>query len=232
MSIIHMTGWIPFFTCIAGFIVLYRKKPMLAIYLFLWFAGPLFATSYLLKFFAARYMIFIATIIILMTGYFLSKMKSKSASILLGTAIVLLFSVLNYPILFDYHKLNFPSFERLQYVEGIGSGYGMTDMVAIAKEKAKEKPVLVVGEGIFGVGSNIFESALPIYQTDIQVTGTWPLNKQVLQNYQPLLKDKHVLVMLNFESIKEVPKDWPLKLIKEYKKPYNTSYYRFYELTP
>ena len=55
------------------------------------------------------------------------------------------------------------------------------------------------------------------------------LEPEEFEFFKPIQPDEDTF---HFESIKEVPRDWPLKLIKEYKKPYNTSYYRFYELTP
>jgi 4-amino-4-deoxy-L-arabinose transferase-like glycosyltransferase len=230
-DLIQMTGWIPFFICVTGFIHLFFKKRVVSLYLSLWFFVPLFIISFALKYFAARYMVFLATLIMLMTGYVISIIESKMVRIFLLTCIGISFLYLIVPILFDYQKLHFPSFERLQYVEGISSGYGITDMVRIAQKKSEDKPVIVLGEGIFGVGSNIFESGLPLHEEDIQVVGVWPLNKEVLQSYQSQLTEKHILVMMNFESIKKVPGDWPLKLIKEYKKPYDTTYFVLYELT-
>jgi hypothetical protein len=235
-DLILMTGWTAFFICIAGFVYLFLKKKVLSLYLFLWFAAPLFAITYLVKYFAARYMIFLATLIILLAGYFISNIKYKKIGFVLFLLIIIPFLYLDLPILFDYQNLNFPRYEREQYVEGIASGYGMKEIAAFAKEQSEEKQVLIIGEGIFGLGSYIVESALPMKSQNIETTGLWPFTKEGLEQFQPQLKNKKIYVVLNNQVVlskngKKIPSDWPLKLIKHYKKQYNTDYFSLYELT-
>lgn len=230
LSLLQMTGWIAIIFAVVGLLRLDKKNPMLALYFIIYFL-PLFAVTLLLQHFFVRYVIFYATLLILLAGYCISTIKDGRWRISALGMVILAFSYFNIPMLFNYHKLDFPEFERYQYIEGIGSGYGIKEMADMIKEKSKEKQVLVIGEGGFGLGSNFIESAFPLYEKDVQFTGPWPLNKRVLEEHKPVLKDKYVFVMLNFQSVNNIPQDWPLKHIRSFKKPYDEPYLRLYELT-
>jgi 4-amino-4-deoxy-L-arabinose transferase-like glycosyltransferase len=230
IDLMQMTGWITFIIGVIGFISLFRKNKLLTLYLFIWFAAPLFAITFMVKYYAARYMIFLATMIVLLAGYFISQNKNKVIASLIGLLILISYIYFDYPILFDYSNLHFPRFEREQYVEGIGSGYGISDISEFTISKSKEKPVIILGEGIFGLGSYIVESAMPLNEKNVQVIGLWPFDKKALKSYQNQLKTHTIYVVMNGQTVKNVPRDWPLKLIKKYKKPYNNDYFSLYEL--
>lgn len=231
LMLFHMTGWITGIYAVFGFITLLKKETKLAVYLLIWFSSTLLVATFLLEHFFVRYILFCASPLVLIAGYWIASIRNSKYKILAGTVLLGSFFYFNYALWFNYTKMQFPYAERVQFVEGIASGYGIKEIAEFTKEKAKEKPVIIVNEGIFGVGAYNVESAFSLYEKEVTVTGTWPLSTGVLQNLQPYLKTHHIFVVLNYTEVSEVPKEWPIKLVKEYKKPYSQPYYKLYSLT-
>lgn len=228
--LLHMTGWISVVYALAGLIVLFSKRIYKALYFTLWLTGPIFATTYLLKHFFPRYMIFLATIIVLLAGYFLSNIKNTKVFLALGILLLGIFLYFDYPIIFNYHRLNFPAIEREQYVEGIASGYGINEIITYAKKRSTEKPVILLSEGIFGIGSNMIDANMSVNEKNIQSHGSWPMTRELLHAYQQHLPQKNVFVILNYRERSKVPNDWPIEHIKTYDNSYPYPHFSLYRL--
>ncbi len=228
VTLFLMTGLLPFLLSILGFILLWEKKRFLFFYLFSCFIIPLILFTFLLQFYFARYILFVVPFIILMCGYFLSQVSSKKMQIIFFGGLMYCIAYFDYPILYDYRALHFTQMERFQYVEGIASGVGMKDIITIAREKSKEKPVILLSEGGFGIAGYMLEASLQL-EDPMVVRGYWPLDKAKLIEYQQFLPDSHVYVIYAYRT--DFPSDWPIRKLKEYKKPYPETYYTLHELT-
>src|SRR3989339_566088 len=112
-----------------------------------------------------------------------------------------------------------------QYVEGETAGYGAKEIMEFARVKSKEKQVIVLAEGDYGLIGDV----LNVFLKDddkINIRGFWPLNEKTLFDNQKELKENLVYVV--FSQRKDFPTNWPIKLIKKYDKPgLRTAYYLF-----
>lgn len=133
----------------------------------------------------------------------------------------------NYFIWFNYLGIPFPPTDKGQYVEGETVGLGAREIIQYAREKTKEKPVLILAEGDFGMSGDILDTFLRPSDT-ISIKGYWPLGEKELLAHQSELADKYVFVVLAHQ--KTVPSNWPVRLITAYPKAGGAAIY-FLELT-
>lgn len=212
---------------IIGLIQLIRKDKNLGFYFLLWIIFPLTAIVFFTKVLFPRYLIFFASILLILAVYFLSNLPKsiKPAFLILFFISVAYF---NYTILFDYKNIPFPPVDRGQYIEGWPAGWGIKETMEFAREKSKEKPVIILSEGNFGMSYDVLDVFLK--PTDrITLKGYWPLDEKQLYENQPFIKDNYVYVF--FSHRKEFPKLWPIKLIKKIEKPGGKSSFYIFELT-
>lgn len=197
-----------------------KEKLNLFIYLSLWIIGSFFAVASFARVLFPRYIIFLASSLLIMAAYFLSRLKNKRTFFVL--IILYLFSVsyFDYTILFDYKNVPFPDIDRGQYVEGWSAGWGMKEIVEYAREKSKEKPAVLIAEGNFGLAGDVLDTFIKPGDK-IEIRAYWPLSVEDLLKNQSELNTKHVLVVLSHHM--EIPEGWPMELIKRYDKPNNKS---------
>jgi len=133
-----------------------------------------------------------------------------------------------YGFYFNPSLIPFPEIDKGQYVEGETAGWGAREMMEFARGKSKEKQVIILAEGDFGLIGDV----LNVFLKDddkINIRGFWPLDEKTLFDNQKELKENLVYVV--FSQRKDFPTNWPIKLIKKYDKPgLRTAYYLF-ELT-
>ncbi len=230
VMLLHMTGWIAALLAVLGLIKITFQNKFKGFYYGIWLFGTLLLITFSVKHFFPRYLIFSATLIILLTSYFIESIKNKKISYIFLTVLIGIFVYFDAPILFDYNKIDFPKKERVQYVEDISAGYGVSEIVDFAANKSKDKPVILLSEGIFGIGSNMIDAATGLDIKNVISVGSWPLTKEILVNYQQHLPDKYVFVVLNFRNPKKIPRDWPLKHLESFEKAYEYPYFSLYEL--
>ena len=126
-------------------------------------------------------------------------------------------------VLLSPKDIPFPAVDRGQYIEGITAGWGLKEILEFAREKAKEKPVILVVEGDFGVAGDQLEALKRSSDTKISIKGYWPLDEKALLKHQKDLKSNYVFVV--FSHNQNPKKEWPIKLfrftfyIKTYKTP-------------
>lgn len=213
---------------IFGLFSLYKKNQKLAFYITLWIVLPYLLLSFFSKVIFPRYLIFFASLFLILAAYKVSSFKDK---IKLITAMGIFFvSIIyfDYTILFTPKNIPFPEIDRGQYIEGITAGWGVKEIVQYARKKAKEKPVILLAEGNFGVIGDMLE--VFINKDDkIMVKGYWPLNKKSLSENIKQLTDHYVFVV--FSHRQSFPKDWPIKLIKRFDKPGLKTAYNLFALT-
>ena len=136
--------------------------------------------------------------------------------------IVLYIMSVCYPlwaIYFNLTQLYLPPIDRGQYIEGVTTGYGISNIVERIKQDAQgEQFVYVFTEGTFG----LLPYALDIYTTydypTIRYEARWPLKKEDF-TYARELKKKGNIVYFVFAEREEFNEEWNLRLVKRYLKP-------------
>jgi len=212
-----------------GLIELIRRNEKLGIYFLLWIVLPLTAIIFFTKVLFPRYLIFFASILLLLCSFYLSRIKINKLKTVFFLLIFLSVSYFDYTIVFDYKNIPFPPVDRGQYIEGWPAGWGIKETMEFAREKAKEKPVIIIAEGNFGMAYDVLDVFL---KPDDRITlkGYWPLNKETLEEHQPLLKDNNIYIFFSHrEDFREV---WPMKLVKKIEKPGGRSSFYMFKLVP
>lgn len=212
-----------------GLIELIRRNEILGIYFLLWIILPLTAIIFFTKVLFPRYLIFFASILLLLCSFYLSRIKINKLKTVFFLLIFLSVSYFDYTIVFDYKNIPFPPVDRGQYIEGWPAGWGIKETMEFAREKAKEKPVIIIAEGNFGMAYDVLDVFL---KPDDRITlkGYWPLNKETLEEHQPLLKDNNIYIFFpHREDFREV---WPMKLVRKIEKPGGRSSFYMFKLVP
>lgn len=209
------------FFVILGFIKLFQKDKGLFFYLLIWLFIPITAIAFFAKVLFPRYLLFTAGLLLIPSAFYLSEKSlfKRFAYIKFAVLFIFIFQVLrfDYAILFDQKNIPFPQIDKGQYLTGSTAGWGLTDILDFAREKAKEKPVIILAEGNFGVVGDQLEALKKPNDKNISIKGYWPFNKESILENQDKLKDNYVFIVLVYT--KEIPEDWPARLLKQYKKP-------------
>ncbi|QQG44566.1 MAG: glycosyltransferase family 39 protein [Candidatus Roizmanbacteria bacterium] len=205
---------------IVGLFILYKRDKRLFVYFILWLVIPFFIVSFLSKVLFPRYIIFFGSLLLISSVYFFTHIKNKKIFNFLILGFVLSAFYYNYAILFKPQYLPFPPIDRGQYIEGWTAGWGMKEIIDFAREKSKEKPVVIVAEGNFGLAADVLDVFLK-KDDRIYIRGYWPIGEKELLDHQKDLKSNYVFVVLAHQF--DYPANWPLKLIKKIEKPGNES---------
>ena len=209
-------------------VILLKKDLNLGLYFLIWLVLPYFAIAGFSRVIFPRYLIFFATLLTIFTAYFLSNLKTKVIKSILLVSFLSISAYYAYGFYFNPSTIPFPEIDKGQYVEGETAGFGAKEIMEFARFKSKEKQVVILAEGDYGLIADV----LNVFLKDndkINIRGFWPLDEKVLFDNQKELKENIVLVV--FSQRKEFPGNWPIKLIKKYDKPgLRTAYYLF-ELT-
>ncbi|MFN4212741.1 MAG: ArnT family glycosyltransferase [Microgenomates group bacterium] len=209
-----------------GLIFLIKRKQKLGIYFLLWIILPFAAIVFFTKVLFPRYLIFFATILLLLATYLLSSISSRFKIMLLALIFISI-TYFNYTILFDYKNIPFPEVDRGQYIEGWPAGWGIKEFMEEAREKSKEKPVIILAEGNFGMAYDVLDVFLKP-NDKITLKGYWPFDEKHLYENQKFLKDNYVFAF--FSHRKEFPDFWPIKLVKKIEKPGKKHSFYIFEL--
>lgn len=221
-------SYVLFVLGLIGFVTLFKKNKRLALYLSLWIILPYISIAFFAKVIFPRYLIFFASLLTISAAYFVSRQKKALITFTIATYI---FSVtyFNYTILFKNESIPFPPVDRGQYIESANSGYGIKNIIQIARAKALYKPVILIAEGNFGVVGDMLEASIAPGEK-ITVRGYWPLNEQDLFDNQKEIKNNNVLVVYSHKRNGDFLPHWPIKLIKEYVKPGGNASFHLFEL--
>lgn len=194
---------------IAGWFKLWNKDRRLAIYLGLWIALPYVAISFIAEVLFPRYIIFFASLFVLLSAYFLSTLKARMQTF---AWLAVLVSVVwfNYTIISSPKDIPFPPVDKGQYIMDWPAGWGMKEVAEFARSQSTDpkRPVYILAEGNFGKSGDVLNT-LKIPGDTFIVEGIWPLNLETANKTVEKLKDYKVYVL--FHRRVEFPPDWPLK---------------------
>lgn len=231
LYIVWESGFVLPLLGIVGLFTLVKKNWGLAVYFILWLIIPYGAVSFFSKVLFPRYIIFLPTLFLIPAAYFLSRIDKQK-----GFLVFLIFLLpalyFNSTIMFDYKSIPFPPVDRGQYIEAWPSGWGAKEIVEYSREKSKEKPVILLAEGSFGMAGDVLDTLLKPGDV-ISIRGYWPLGLNDLTKNQKDLDKNYVFVVFAHPELfsKNFPEGLPLRLIKKYDKPGGKSALYLYELT-
>lgn len=211
-----------------GLFLLFKKERNLSLYFLLWIILPYIAISLFAIVVYPRYLIFFATLFLFLASYLVANLKNKQQLVKLIIALYLLSVVyFNYTILFDQKNIPFPEVDRGQYIESVNAGWGIKEITDFARERSKEKPVILLAEGNFGVVGDMLEASLG-RDDGITVKGYWPLTPENLIENQKELGSHQVYIV--FAHRTEFPSDLPIKFVRRFVKPGGKSSFHLFEL--
>jgi 4-amino-4-deoxy-L-arabinose transferase-like glycosyltransferase len=222
------SGWIVVPFALVAFYLLYKKNIRLFLYFLAWMVIPYLGIAFMTRVLFPRYIMFFASLLIILTAYVLGEVKNKKILVGLMSLVIGTFLIFQYPMWTDYTKIIFPDTDRGQYITGVTVGLGAEEIIAYAREQSHDKPVRIIAQGDFGMTGDILDTFL---QKDdrIFIQGYWPLTKEVLLKHQVDLTTDHVYVVTAHEL--QYPPDWPMKRIKAYYKLDGKSALQLFELT-
>ncbi len=220
-------GFVMGFLGLIGWFLLWKKDKSFFLYFSAWLVILYIGVSFFTRILFPRYLIFFSTLFLITTAFLLSYLKGKK-TIIMALMLFLSFFVFDYYILFDIKGIPFPPVDRGQYLEGWTAGWGVKEIMEYARARSKEKPVVILAEGDFGMTGDVLNVYLR-KNDHIFIKGYWPLsNQNIIDNLQELQKNV-VLVVISHQN--SLPINIHMKLIKRYDKPGNKSSIYLLELT-
>ena len=222
-------GWLIVPISVYGLYKLYRKDWRLFLYLLAFIIPPYIAIGFFAKVLFPRYIIFYRSIFIITATYAFISIKKESIRRALFGILLLSMLILNYPLLFNPPKAFFPEVDRGQYVEGVTAVWGAEEMMEMLGEQSKERPILIMAEGNFGLVADVLH-ILNKDEYTIEVKGFWPLTVEHLYEYQPEIANRDVYVVYSHRT--EFPDHWPIELVEAYEKPESEEKLYLFRLLP
>lgn len=206
---------------VLAFIVLFYKKPKIALILGAFWLVPLVALATIGREIFPRYILFTTPYFLLPTSYLLYKLFEKTiyqkALVIFGLALLLLPQLrMDYFILHDPTKAALAKEDKQQYVTHHPAGYGVKEVEELVdREVASGNKVTLVTQGTFG----LFPYAFTLnywHNKNVVVLPRWPLDVLDNEIYEKKAASK---VIILFKEHTEIPEQLPLKLIKSVPKP-------------
>ncbi|OGK58300.1 hypothetical protein A3H86_00665 [Candidatus Roizmanbacteria bacterium RIFCSPLOWO2_02_FULL_41_9] len=222
-------GWFTVIFSALGGYLLYRQNKRLFLYIALWLALPYLAISLFARVIFPRYLIFFATLFLILATYFFSQLKIERLRKVSFIFLFATFLFFDFAIIFQPTKISLPPVDRGQYIEGISAVWGAQDLVKYVQQKSQEKPVIMLAEGDFGLVADVL-SVFIKPEDKINLVGLWPLTEKDIFAHQKDIKDHYVYIV--FSHREEFPSDWPVKLVKKYTKPVGDKVLYLFELLP
>lgn len=227
-------GYVLITIAIAGFVMLARHYPRLALYLGLWIILPYVAITAFAKVLFPRYVLYLASFITLAATYFFISVRRPNLRSIVAIGYIVSIGYFAYTIMFAPAAIPLPPVDRGQYIESFNAGWGVKEIVQYARDEVATtgRPVKFLAEGNFGVIGDMLEASINRDDQNIVVAGYWPLGLEQLMENQKDLDTHTVLVVFSHkQSQSEISSDWPVKYVKTYTKPGNKDPYFLYELT-
>lgn len=215
---------------LAIFSLFLKKDFRQKILLFFWFLAPFAALAFFGRTLYPRFIFFMVLPLFVLAAWVLEELTSKFSRkwlfILLCLLIFARIFFIDFQLLFSPLKASLPVSDKEQYITSWPAGYGVKEIVAFAKEEAKDKKIFIATEGTFG----LMPASLELYLWDnpnIQIKGFWPV-KEV--PFELLEKTKKMPVFFVFNETQKIPPEWPLRLIAKYPKPIERYSMKLYQV--
>jgi hypothetical protein len=219
---------------VVGIVTLIRRDWRTGLYLASWIILPYLAITSFAKLIFPRYIIYLASFLTLGATYWFVSTKKRVWVMVAITASIISISYFDYSIIFQPSRIPLPAVDRGQYIESFNAGWGVKDIIQYARDERDRtgRPVKLLAEGNFGVIGDMLESSINRNDQDITVSGYWPLGEKELREEQKHLDAQRILVVFSHrEQLSDIPTTWPVRFLKEYKKPGGKNPFFLFELT-
>ena len=205
------------------------KRAKEKLLLLIWLMSPFFALALFGKVLFPRFVFFMTLPVLPLIGLGLLRLeeilKKEIWLIIFSLGLFFLWLRADFQLLTNPYQASIPKADLGQYLNDWPAGGGIDEAIVLFEKEAKDKRILVVTEGTFGLlpyGLEIYLSGNP----NIQIQGVWPLEKENL-TFLSEEEEREVYLVLN--QIQIAP-DWPLTLMGKWQKGVGIAYlavYRF-----
>jgi hypothetical protein len=194
----------------------YKEKLLLLIWFVIPFAGLVFFGKTLYP----RFIYFMTIPLLILAAYtfliLLDKISSKIIAVVLLTAVLFMYILSSYNIIFNFARSPIPKADLEQYINSWPAGGGIKEMIAFFDEESKKGKIYVGTQGTFG---SLPTNSMEIYlgnNKNIETKGFYPLNEVVPQ--EVLNKVSQMPVYFVFNDSEKPPVTWPIELVAKYRK--------------
>lgn len=227
--LIRYLTW-PWLLLVAFCLVLIKKRSWEKSLLFLWFLAPFSALAVFGRTLYPRFIFFMSLPLLVLAAWSLEKifqwLTKKQFFILVCLLIVVWPLYIDFQLLTRPGEASIPRPDKEQYITSWPVGYGIAEMITFLKEQAEDKKIFLATEGTFGLMPASFELYLWDHP-NVEIKGFFPVNeipRVVLE------KAEEIPTFFVFNETKQVPGEWPLKLIAKYPRPDPRHSMRFYQV--
>ncbi|MBI2031295.1 MAG: glycosyltransferase family 39 protein [Candidatus Levybacteria bacterium] len=205
------------------------------ILLFLWFIIPFVALALFGRVLYPRFIFFMTLSLLPLIAFLTYEIFNRLNNKYIFYVLLFLFSFAairsDYFILTDFANAPIPKADLGQYINDWPAGGGIKEVVSYLDKEVKKGKIYVASLGTFG--------SLPTYSIEIYFgdnknvgkRGIFPVPSKIPEDLIERAKTIPVYVLIsNQHEFEDASKDWPLKLILEYKKGVGDSYTRLYRV--
>lgn len=207
------------------------------ILVFLWFILPFVALALFGKVLYPRFILFMSVPLLAIAAFsfwfILEAVKRKSVRTLIFLAVIFLLLRSDFYVLYDFRNAPIAKADTDQFANAWPAGGGIKEVVEYLARQAEDKKIYVATGGTFG--------SLPTYAMEIYLDenknigkrGIFPIPEKIPGDLVEKAKNMPVFVfMSNQKEFDPNLRNWPIKLIIEYKKGKGDDYTRLYEVIP
>jgi len=152
----------------------------------------------------------------------------KSLLFILAAVVLVPILIFDVQLLTDPINAPLPYADRQQLINDWPAGYGIKEAVALFTQESKTQHIFVGTEGTFG----LFPMALELFlgtNPNVTFKAYWPVS-EVPKELQELAKTYPTYLL--FKERQDVPREWPLLLISEYRRGDGPTYLRLFRVLP
>src|SRR3989344_3650351 len=230
---IYLT-WPVFVLVIASFFISLRflREKLL---LLLWFLIPFVAVALFGRILYPRFIFFMTLFLLPLCAFSIyeifTRVKNKYVSFAVVLAFLLISLRSDYFIITDFASAPIPKSDLEQYINGWPAGGGTNQIIDFLNNESKKGKIYVASPGTFG--------SLPTFTTEIYLgenknvekKGYYPIPSEFPQELADKSKKMPVYLFLSNQKEFELQiKNWPLKLIVQYKKGIGDSYSKLFRV--
>lgn len=239
-----ITDWFISYTTIPTFILILisfflgdKKGLREKIFLFAWFIIPFVMLALFGRVLYPRFILFMTMPLLVLTAFSLNFILDSIKTKLLKVGVFLAFTILmlrsDFFILSDFKNAPIADSDLGQYINDWPAGGGISDVVSILSDKARDQKIYVLTGGTFG---SLPTYAMEIYldeNKNIEKRGIFPVPEDIPKDLLEKARFMPVYVfMSNQKEFEKNQKNWPIKLIVEYRKGKGDAFTHLYEVIP
>jgi 4-amino-4-deoxy-L-arabinose transferase-like glycosyltransferase len=207
-----------------------KKRPE-TVYLFLWFFIPFAGLTMFGRNISSRYILFMLIPLFPAAAYFISAnlkyFLNNKFILFLATLSLVWTGYFDFRILNNLAYAPIPKDDLFQYSDGWPAGGGMKEIISYLTDQSAAGPIYVASEGAY---SSLPATAVEIYfyhNTNVDKRGIGDIKKPIPDDLREIARTKPVYVITNMIQIKP---NWPIELVREYRKGNGNFFIRLYKV--